>query len=211
MQKEMRDFDYTFTVRQPSWHVHQLRRRLEFAALRRRAGSIVVGSHSWHLMQEKLSRQSSVGLDLTMRSWFYMATLKECGPDLCVFPGTIIHYPRNVSFGTNVFVNRSVFISAPAPILIGSQVLIGPYVVMNSGNHRYSERTSYIRDQGHDLAPITIGDDVWISAHVTVVAGVTVGTGAVIAAGAVVTRDVDEYSVVAGVPARPIGVRGSPP
>lgn len=58
-------------------------------------------------------------------------------------------------------------------------------------------------------ARCTIGNDVWIGHNVTVLAGLTVGNGAVLAAGAVVTRDVQPYTIVAGVPARPVRRRFS--
>ena len=54
------------------------------------------------------------------------------------------------------------------------------------------------------LAPIVVGDGVWIGSGATLLAGVTVGAGAVVAAGAVVTRDVAPHTVVAGIPARPV-------
>jgi phosphonate metabolism protein (transferase hexapeptide repeat family) len=56
----------------------------------------------------------------------------------------------------------------------------------------------------------TIGHDVWIGTAAKIMAGVTVATGAVIAAGAVVTRDIESYQVVAGVPARPLRMRFPP-
>jgi acetyltransferase-like isoleucine patch superfamily enzyme len=56
-------------------------------------------------------------------------------------------------------------------------------------------------------AAIVLGDDTWLGANVVVLKGVTIGRGAVVVAGAVVTRDVISHTIVAGVPARPIGTR----
>ncbi|MBE1425023.1 phosphonate metabolism protein (transferase hexapeptide repeat family) [Desulfomicrobium macestii] len=57
---------------------------------------------------------------------------------------------------------------------------------------------------------VSLGHDVWIGHGALVMPGVTVGTGAVVASGAVVTKDVPDYAIVAGVPAKPIKYRFSP-
>jgi acetyltransferase-like isoleucine patch superfamily enzyme len=64
-----------------------------------------------------------------------------------------------------------------------------------------------IQTQGHVAKSIEIGDDVWIGANVVVLGGVRIGRGAVIGAGAVVTRDIPEFAIAVGVPARPVGSR----
>lgn len=62
-------------------------------------------------------------------------------------------------------------------------------------------------DHAAESEPITIGHDVWIGANALIMDGITIGTGAIVAAGAVVTKDVAPYSIVGGVPAKPIGER----
>ena len=117
----------------------------------------------------------------------------------------------SISIGDNVALNDNVMINADCGgrIVIGNDVLISPNVVIRAANHRYEAGDSPIRQQGHAADVIRIGDDVWIGANAVVLAGVTIGRGAVIGAGSVVTRDIAEYTVAAGVPARPVGTRGS--
>ena len=57
------------------------------------------------------------------------------------------------------------------------------------------------------IKPVIIGDDVWIGGRVIILPGVTIGNGAIVGAGAVVTRDVPEYAIVGGVPAKVIKMR----
>lgn len=201
MRKELRAYDANGATRQRLYEWHQILRRVRFA-IRRKRGLPPVGSHHWHLLQDSYARRSSVGIDLEQRNWFYETSIPSCGPLLCVFSDTILHYPSNISIGKNVFINRLVTITAPAPVTIGDLTLIGPGTVINSGNHRFSDARSPIREQGHDLRAIRIGRDVWLGANVTVLAGVTIGDGSVIGAGAVVATDIPPYSVAMGVPAR---------
>lgn len=85
---------------------------------------------------------------------------------------------------------------------IGDDVMLASGVRILTAEHVTDRRDVPIRVQGETRARTVIEDDVWIGANAVVLAGVRIGRGAVVAAGAVVTRDVESYAVVAGVPAR---------
>lgn len=110
--------------------------------------------------------------------------------------------------GDHVTVNPFSVLYGHGGLRIGSNVLIAAHVIIIPANHRFDRADILIRKQGESRLGITIGDDVWIGAGARILDGVTIGTGCVVAAGAVVTRDVQPYSVVAGVPARTIKRRG---
>ena len=92
-------------------------------------------------------------------------------------------------------------------IRIGKQVAIGPGTVLRAANHCFDSLEKPIMLQGHLYGEIVIEDDVWIAANCTITPGTRIGHGAVVGAGAVVTRDVEPYAIVGGVPARVIGSR----
>ncbi|MDJ1501457.1 acyltransferase [Xanthocytophaga agilis] len=104
-----------------------------------------------------------------------------------------------LSIGDNSRVN-GVHISASERIEIGKNVRMAPYtIIMDDDFHDPSNHFS-----SGKKAPIIIEDDVWIATRAIILKGVTIGRGSVIAAGAVVSKDVEPYTVVAGVPAKPI-------
>lgn len=90
----------------------------------------------------------------------------------------------------------------------GNYVMLGPRVVVVGKDHLFNKPGVPTIFSGRPVARVTIiEDDVWIGANSTIIAGVRIGRGAIVAAGAVVVRDVAEYSIVAGVPAKEIAVR----
>ena len=109
-----------------------------------------------------------------------------------------------VRFNANVYLNACI----GGRIVLGNDVLVAPNVVMRASDHVTSSLEEPIAEQGHSGGEIIVEDDVWLGSNVTVVGGVRIGKGAVIAAGAVVTRDVDPYTIVGGVPAQFIKKRG---
>jgi acetyltransferase-like isoleucine patch superfamily enzyme len=117
---------------------------------------------------------------------------------------------KNISVGDNVFINHDCIIDATyAPVSIGNDVLIAYHVSLITSGHHFADTAQLIRTQGSSGQPIKIEDDVWIGAHVIILAGVTIGRGSVVAAGSVVTKDIEPYSVVGGVPAKLIKKRKS--
>lgn len=115
--------------------------------------------------------------------------------------------PENIKIGRNCSINNKGWFIATENINIGNDVLIGPKVAMFTSNHNYKNRTKLIRQQGYTFGAINIEDDVWIGYGATILYGVTLKKGCVVAAGSIVTKDVDEYDIVGGIPAKVIGRR----
>lgn len=90
-------------------------------------------------------------------------------------------------------------------IFIGKYVRINSNVAMWTGSHDLND--PYFRSTPEKRGPIHVGDRVWIGPNVTILHSVTIGEGAVVAAGAVVTKDVEPYTLVGGIPAKKIGER----
>lgn len=123
---------------------------------------------------------------------------QELDEEFRVFTPFFTDFGKNIQLGKNVFINAGCKFQDQGGIYIGDDVLIGHNVVMATLNHDENpeKRANLI------AAPINIGDKVWIGSNATILPGVTIGDGAIIAAGAVVTKDVEEKSIVAGVPAK---------
>lgn len=112
--------------------------------------------------------------------------------------------PENVKIGKYSHINRDCLLDAREKIVIGNNVSISHKVSLVTGGHDY-QSTIF---EGK-FKSITIDDYVWIGIGAIILQGVHVGKGAVICAGAVVTKDVGEFDVVAGIPAKKIGIRNS--
>jgi len=112
-----------------------------------------------------------------------------------------------IHIGTDTSLNRSAIILGGGGVTIGNYCRIGPRLSIASVNHNCSDKDRLIMEQGVSYKKVIVGNDVWIGMNVSITPGVTIGDGVVIGAGSVVTKDVEEYSIVAGVPAKKIGAR----
>ncbi|MDM4769741.1 acyltransferase [Solimonas sp. SE-A11] len=145
-----------------------------------------------------------------LRGFVYGRLLDSDGP-LDMEEGVYIRAPGLLRCGRRVSLGRDVQLNCRGGLTIGSNVMIGPGTRLLTNGHRMERTDIPMREQGLYDKPISIGDDVWIGANVMVLPGVTIGRGSVVAAGAVVTKDVPEYSLAVGVPAKPVKSRLTPP
>lgn len=120
-------------------------------------------------------------------------------------------YGRFTTIGDATYANFNLTVLDTCPVTIGCHCMFGPNVSLVTAKHPLlaDQRNPHVASDGsvqaaEHGAPITIGDNVWCGANVTVLPGVTIGSNAVIGAGAVVTHDIPANSVAVGVPARVI-------
>ena len=113
-----------------------------------------------------------------------------------IAPPVQIDYPSSIEMGKNIFINNNLKCVARGGITIEDGVMIAPGVTILTVNNDLKDHCVLIP------IPVTIKKNAWIGANVTICPGVEIGEGAVIGAGTVVTKDVEPYTVVAGVPAK---------
>ena len=125
--------------------------------------------------------------------------------------GKKIRVKSNADISPNISVGNFSEIGTRALIQgnveIGDYVIMGPDVKIYSRNHEFKSTDTPIALQGKRHYTTKIGHDVWIGANVIILPGVRVGNHSILAAGTVVTKDVQEYAIVGGNPAKVIKMR----
>ena len=112
----------------------------------------------------------------------------------------------HIQIGEDTRLNRGCTLTSYAQIRIDDFTIIGEFVSIRDANHGL-KRGEPMRYQPHTCEPILVGRDVWIGRGSCILPGVTIGEGAVIGANSVVTRDVPDFAIAAGVPAKVINTR----
>ena len=119
--------------------------------------------------------------------------------DVRILTPFICDFGNRVKFGKGVFINHSAILSASGGIEFEDGSMAAPGLRIATINHDMNERHAI-----YTYGKVTVKKNAWIGMNVTICPGVTIGEYAVVAAGAVVTRDVPDYAVVGGVPAKVI-------
>jgi acetyltransferase-like isoleucine patch superfamily enzyme len=141
------------------------------------------------------------------KKYFLVFLGADIGKRVVFYPGIWIAPPKNIMIGDDVDLALNVLITTKGGVNIGDRTLIGYGTKIISSNHKIPGKNKKIFNSGHINKKVIIENDVWIGANCLILPGVTIGEGAVIAAGSVVTKDIDKFNVVAGIPAKLIRKR----
>lgn len=164
--------------------------------------------------QRGVNRMKNVFLDIELYLLYLLGhvpshTLRKIGYRLVGMhiKGTIhmwarFYDPSNISIGEDTIIGDHVFLDGRKNIKIGDHVDIASEVMIYNSEHDLESEEFMVREE-----PVEIGDYVFIGPRAIIMPGVKIGKGAVVAGGAVVTKDVDEFAIVGGVPAKIIGER----
>jgi acetyltransferase-like isoleucine patch superfamily enzyme len=109
-------------------------------------------------------------------------------------------FPSTAMLHHGLFSDSSMVILDCGLVTIGDRVMFGPFVSIYAATHETEVQSR--RDNIEFAREVYIGDDCWIGGNVIILPGVTIGKGCTIGAGSVVTKDIPEYSVAIGSPAK---------
>lgn len=163
----------------------------------------------------KLAKQTQVGLSRYLvylvghipshhirNALYRLAFGVSIGEESTVHFRARFYHPRGVAIGRRTSIGNDAFLDGRWGITIGDMVNFGGEVQIFTAEHDPQSPT--FETVG---GPVAIHDRCYVGTRVVILPGVTIGEGAVVATGAVVTKDVEPYTIVGGVPAKPIGER----
>ncbi len=160
---------------------------------------------------------------------FKLEQFAKLGQDVIFESGILVFHPENIELGDNVYIGHNAilkgyhknkliigtgtwvgqqcFFHSAGGLTIGKNVGIGPAVKIITSFHEEDGRNVPILHSKIKFTPVAIEDDADIGVGAIILPGVTIGQGAQVGAGAVVTKNVEPFSVVAGVPAQKLRMR----
>jgi len=146
------------------------------------------------------------GFSMYLRKVLARKIFKESHKNIKVHADVDFGTGINVKIGENSSLNKGAWIGNDT--VIGDEVMMGPEIIVLSGGHQFDDITIPMTHQGATpRRPVIIGDDVWIGTRSIILPGLKIGSHSIVAAGSVVTKDVPEWAIVGGNPAKIIRYR----
>jgi maltose O-acetyltransferase len=139
-----------------------------------------------------------------LRRFFYRLAGMQIGSGSTIHMWARFFDPRHIILGSDTIIGDHAFLDGRDKLEIGNHVDIASEVLIYNSEHDINSA-----DFRATTAPVHISDYVFIGPRAVIMPGVTIGRGAIVAGGAVVTRDVPDFHIVGGIPAKVIGVRSN--
>jgi acetyltransferase-like isoleucine patch superfamily enzyme len=178
------------------WH---LTARPSFPVFRERHARIRTGS------RVKIGRGTIIGRDAMLDARYgeqlVIGQGSTIGPRAQIQLSGAIRSPGgSIHIGNRVGIGASNFIGGQGGVSIGDDTLLGPFVMVFSEDHLFTEPVGPVRAQGEVRRPVSIGSGCWIGANTVVLSGTTIGDGTVIGAGSIVRGDIPAGVLAVGNP-----------
>lgn len=140
--------------------------------------------------------------------WFLLKLLvKKSTGWQWISTNVIFEHASKISIGNNVGINSNTYINGVGGVDIGDYVLIGTNVTIVSGTHEIVNRKMHIFEAQVVPKNIIIEDGVWIGSGSVILAGVKLSKGSIVGANSLVNKNLEEYSINYGTPAKTMGYR----
>jgi acetyltransferase-like isoleucine patch superfamily enzyme len=136
------------------------------------------------------------------RQFYYRHYGMKIGENTTIRRNVLITHPNRIEIGNNTLIGNNCHFQGQGRIIVGNNVNFASYSKIWTGSHDIN-----CPDFSASFEPVFIEDYVWVSAGATILQGMSIGEGAVVMAGAIVTKNVEPFSIVGGIPAKKVGER----
>lgn len=162
-----------------------------------------------HIAQGGIIRYAIINIGFIpsneLRKWMYKALGCKIEKNVVIHYKTEIRSPKNLFLGKGTIIGDNAILDARSGLTLGQNVNLSSNVSIYTLQHDH--RDPNFACNRNRKSSVEIDDRVWLGSNVIVLPGVHIGEGAVCCAGCVVTKDVEPYSVVAGIPAKKVSER----
>jgi maltose O-acetyltransferase len=156
----------------------------------------------YYAILKNLPSQSITKIGVIARFFIVKQIFTKCGKNVNIAKNVYFGKGKNISIGNNSGIGENSYLVTMDRISIGNNVMIGPELMILTGNHGYDDKNKLLYQQKIITKPVSIGNDVWLGARVTILPGVNIGNRVIVAAGSVVVKDIPSNCIVGGNPAK---------
>lgn len=144
------------------------------------------------------------GFAIPLRRILAKRVFKSCGDNVIIHHNVLFNVGSNIELGEGALLNRYVMLDDRASLKIGAYTMVAAGVTIETHTHPFEDFTQPVAISGRQGRPVAVGPNSVLGYNVVVMAGVTIGERCIVGANSVVTKDVPDFTVVGGVPAKPI-------